>query len=171
MWKHLMVPHDFSPCAARALELAQSLAVLHGATVALVHVSALPPNLAPETLVLPPEGGTPVRIDTLTVEGARRELDALAAPLRRSGLDVRTVALATSSGDVAKELLRAADEQAASAIVLGTHGRTGLSHLLLGSIAEKVIQRARVPVVTVRSPAPEAVPTREESLAEDELAG
>ena len=54
MWKKLLVPHDFSPCAARALGLAVDLARVHGAELVLVHVSELPANLAPEALVIPP---------------------------------------------------------------------------------------------------------------------
>lgn len=120
-------------------------------------------------MVTPPGATTPVRVDELTTSGARRELEAIAAPLAARGLSVRTLAIATESGDASTWILRVADETGADAIIVGTHGRKGLSHLLLGSIAEKVIRSARVPVVTVRSTTPEATPTREESLAEDEV--
>lgn len=113
MWKRILVPHDFSPCAARAL----------------------------------------------------------AGPLRRRGLAVRTLARATEPGSPAAAILRIAGELGAEGIVLGTQGRTGLAHLLLGSGAERVIRGAVIPVVTVRSHDEEAHPTREESAAEDELAG
>lgn len=171
MWKHLLVPIDFSECATRALELGLSLAERDRATVTLVHVSPLPPNLPPDALVTPPGATGPMRIDEYTTRGVRQRLDAIAAPLRDRGIDIRTLAVAAPSGDVADELLRVVTEVGAEAIVVGTHGRTGLAHLLLGSVAEKVIRRATVPVVTIRSQAPEAKLTREERVAEDELAG
>jgi universal stress protein A len=168
MWKKLLVPHDFSPCAARALRTAVELARVHGAELMLVHVSDLPANLPPETLVTPPGTKVALRVDEYTTRGACDQLEKIAEPLRREGLVVRTVAV---TGDVADEILAATEEAGADALVVGTHGRTGLSHLLLGSIAEKLVRRATVPVVTVRSHAPEAEPTREERAVEDELAG
>jgi nucleotide-binding universal stress UspA family protein len=173
MWKHLLVPIDFSECAARALELGLLLAERDRATLTLVHVSPLPPNLPPDTLVTPPGSTARVRIDEYTMRGVRERLDAIAARLRDRGLiDVRTLAVAAPSDDVADELLRVVAEVGVDAIVVGTHGRTGLSHLLLGSVAEKIIRRATIPVITIRShTAAEAQPTREERVAEDELAG
>lgn len=171
MWKHVLVPIDFSECSVRALELGRSLAERDWATLTLVHVSPLPPNLSPDVLVTPPGETKPVRIDEYTTSGTRARLEALAAPLRDRGFDVRTLAVMAPSGDVAGDLLRVVDEIGADVVVVGTHGRTGISHLLLGSVAEKIIRRANVPVVTIRSSSPEAEPTREERLAEDELAG
>jgi nucleotide-binding universal stress UspA family protein len=75
------------------------------------------------------------------------------------------------TGEIADEILAAAQDLEADVLVVGTHGRTGLAHLVLGSIAEKVVRRAAVPVVTVRSLSPEAEPTKEERDAEDELTG
>lgn len=171
MWKRLLVPHDFSMCAARALDVAVELAVDGGAQLTLLHVSSLPPNVPRDAMVTPPGASAAVRADVLTTAGARRELEAIAAPLSARGLSVRTLAIATEAGDASTWILRVAEEIEVDAIVLGTHGRKGLSHLLLGSVAEKVVRGARVPVVTVRSVAPEAKPTREESLVEDEVTG
>ena len=168
MWKMLLVPHDFSPCAARALRLAVDLAKIHGSELALVHVSELPPNLAPDTLVIPAGATDPVRVDDYTTRGAREQLEGIAAPLRRNGIRVRTLAV---TGDVADEILATATAVGADALVVGTHGRKGLTHLLLGSVAEKVVRHAAVPVVSVRSQAPEATLTQEETALEDELAG
>lgn len=171
MWKRLLVPIDFSECSARAVELAAGLAKREDASLALVHVSPLPPNLTPDALVTPPGAREPVRIDELTMRAAREQLEPIAAKLRERGLEVQTLARTATSGDVAGAILEAARETAAEALVVGTHGRAGLAHLFLGSVAEKLIRRATVPVVTVRVPAPEAEPTREERVAEDELAG
>lgn len=171
MWKHLLVPLDFSGCATRALEIAVGLATRESASLTLIHVSPLPPNLPPDALVTPPGAAEPIRIGEYTTRTSREQLQSIATPLRERGLDVRTLARAATSGDVAGEVLRAASEAGADVIVMGTHGRTGLSHLLLGSIAEKVIRRAAIPVITVRSVDARTEPTREERVAEDELAG
>lgn len=171
MWKHLLVPIDFSDCAARALDLALALAERDRAKLTLVHVSPLPPNLRPDALVMPAGATERLRVDDYTTRGVRERLDVLAAPLRERGFDVHTLAVAAPSGDVASELLCVLTDVGADAVVVGTHGRSGLSHLLLGSVAENVIRRATVPVITVRSRSPEAEPTREERVAEDELAG
>lgn len=168
MWKTLLVPHDFSPCAARALRTAVDLAKVHGAELTLVHVSELPVNLPPSTLVTPGNTDRPLRVDDYTKRGALQQLEAIAEPLRREGLTVRTMAV---TGDVADEIIDVAKQVSAEALVVGTHGRTGLSHLLLGSVAEKVVRGASVPVACVRTDAPEARSTREERDAEDELAG
>jgi nucleotide-binding universal stress UspA family protein len=168
MWKKLLVPHDFSPCAEHALRTAVELAKLHGSELELLHVSELPPNLPLDTLVTPASGAGTVRVDEYTTRGARQQLEAIAGPLRRAGFAVSTRAI---TGDVAERILALTTEIGADALVLGTHGRKGLSHLLLGSVAEKVIRGAPVPVVCVRTPTREATPTPEESDLEDELAG
>lgn len=168
MWKKLLVPHDFSACADRALRLAARLAAAHGASLTVLHVSDLPANLSPDALISVPGEGQAVRIDEYTTRGARQRLEALAEPLRKEGFPVEVVA---TTGDVAAEILSVADVRAVDAIVVGTHGRQGLAHLLLGSVAEKLVRYSPIPVVTVRSKAPEAELTREEATAEDELAG
>lgn len=170
MWKRILVPHDLSACAACALDLAVELARGDHPEIVLLHVSPLPVNLPADALLTPPGAKDPVRVDEFTTRGAREKLELLADPFRGPPVDLRTMAVATHE-DVASEILRVARELAVDAIVLGTHGRTGLAHFLLGSVAERVIRAATVPVVTVRDPRPEAAPTREEAIAEDELAG
>jgi universal stress protein A len=168
MWKKLLVAHDFSDCAARALRTAVELARVHGAELALAHVSELPPNLPPDTMVTPADAPGPLRVDDYTMRGARQQLEAIAEPLRREGIAVRTLA---ATGEIGEQILALATEIGADALVVGTHGRKGLSHLLLGSVAEKIVRGATVPVVCVRTHSPEAKKTREESDVEDELAG
>ncbi len=167
-WKRLLVPHDFSQCAARALELAAEIAELHGARITVVHASELPANLDADALVQPPGADEPIRVDEYTSRGARARLEEVAAPLRSRGIDVRVLAVV---GDVAETILETVEATGADAIVMGTHGRRGLSHLLLGSIAEKIVRHAAVPVVTTRLPAPEVPHTVEERAMEDELSG
>jgi nucleotide-binding universal stress UspA family protein len=168
MWKKLLVPHDFSPCAEYALRTAVELAKVHGSELVLVHVSELPANLPLDTLVTPASGAEAVRVDDYMTRGARQRLDAITEPLRCAGFAASTLAV---TGDVAERILALATEVGADALVVGTHGRHGLAHLLLGSVAEKLVRSAPLPVVCVRTPAREATPTREESDVEDELAG
>jgi nucleotide-binding universal stress UspA family protein len=169
MWKRILVPHDFSPCAARALEVAADLARAHGGKLFVVHVSELPANLPTDTLIFPQgEDGAGVRVDEHTTRAARRSLEELVEPLRRSGLEVRTFAMV---GEIEGVVFGLASEIEADVLVVGTHGRKGLSHLFLGSVAEKLVRGATVPVVTVRTKAPEAKATTEERRAEDELEG
>lgn len=168
MWKTLLVPHDFSACADSALRVALELAETHGSDLVILHVSDLPPNVAADARITPAGETTSVRVDEYVTRGASARLEAIAGTLRKGGVGVCTRAVI---GDVADEILKAAEDHAASAIVVGTHGRNGLAHLLLGSIAEKIVRRSRLPVVTVRTPAPEAQHTAEEVAAEDELSG
>lgn len=171
MWKRLLVPHDFSPCSAHALDVATTLAEPGQAELTLLHVSPLPPNLPADARVAAADGTTLLSIDELLTSGARRQLAAIAAPLKARGLRVQTLARVTEPGSPADAILHIARELESDLIVLGTHGRTGLAHLLLGSVAEKVIRGAHVPVLSVRSADAEPRQTLEESLAEDELVG
>lgn len=167
MWKMLVVPHDFSPCADRALRLAAALAKVHGSKILLLHVSELPASLAPTTLLIPEGETEPVRADAYAMAGAERRLEGLAERVRRASIPVQTEAVV---GSVESEILESIQRWNADALVMGTHGREGLAHWLVGSVTEKVVRRARVPVVCVRS-AGEAELTREELAMADELAG
>jgi len=168
MWKNILVPHDFSPCADRALRLAVELARVHHATIRLLHVSDLPDNLAVDTVVEPPGEGAALVVADYATRGALRRLEVIAEPLRREGITVLTKAV---TGNRADEILAAAGDCGAEVLVVGTHGRKGLSHFWLGSVTEEVVRRASIPVLTVRVPSPNAEPTIEERDAEDELTG
>lgn len=144
------------------------LAKAHGASITLLHVSDLPANVPADAWVTPPGERDPVRMGAFVTRGTTRRLEAVADALRNDGVSVRTQA---ETGDVVQEILRVAQTANVDAIVMGTHGRQGLSHLLLGSVAEKVLRAAAMPVVTIRAHAPEARATDEERAAEDELGG
>jgi nucleotide-binding universal stress UspA family protein len=149
MWKTLLVPHDFSPCADRALALAGDLARQHGASVVLVHITHLPPGLMADAMMSDRETGQLVRVDAYARATATARLEEVAGPYRAAGLEISVRAVV---GDVADEILELVAEVGADLIVMGTHGRTGLRHMLLGSMAEKVVRQATVPVLTVREP-------------------
>jgi universal stress protein A len=81
-------------------------------------------------------------------EGVQEELELLANDCRR---DVMEVSTHSRAGAPAEEIVRFADEHAADLIIMGTHGWTGVRHLILGSTAENVVRTAHCPVLTVRS--------------------
>lgn len=170
MWRRILVPHDFSRCAQRAFDVAAELAAQNQGQLTLLHVSPLPPNVPRHAKVYAGEDESASLEDVLT-RGACRDLATIAAPLTARGIEVQTFARATEPGSPAAAILRIAAELEADVIVLGTHGRAGLARLLLGSVAEKIIRGASIPVVSVRSDEEAPHPTREETLAEDELAG
>ncbi len=147
MWKTILVPHDFSSCANHASALARDVAKIHGARLVLLHVAELPPMLGPTATVVPDEGGAPITVRDYAVRSAEAHLEDLAARLRVDGVDVTTVA---SLGNVSSEVADCAEREQVDLIVMGTHGRTGLAHVVLGSVTEKVVRHSKVPVLTVR---------------------
>jgi nucleotide-binding universal stress UspA family protein len=135
--ERILVPLDFSPGAMHALTWAEDLAHRFGAELLLLHVSQ-------SEAVLP--GSQVARQDT---EIAGRELDRLAERLRARGHPVRT---AVRPGSPADGILRVANNEHVGLIVMGTHGRADLAHILLGSVADRVLRRASCAVLTVRHP-------------------
>lgn len=82
-------------------------------------------------------------------EGFQNEIDELLSGLDTGGITIRPV---LANGNPFLEIVQYAKENGIDIIVLGTHGRTGMAHMFMGSIAEKVVRKAHCPVLTVRSP-------------------
>jgi universal stress protein A len=140
-FKTILVPTDFSPASARALEYAQLVAARFSASLHLLHVAEDPvAAVGPEAYVV----DLPALREQV-VQDAERRLTQVAAPL--SGVTVTTEVLI---GSPARTIAKIAADRGADLIVMGTHGRGGLAHLLLGSVAERVIRMAPCPVLTVR---------------------
>ncbi len=139
----ILVPTDFSDCADAALTYALTLADRVGATVSLVHVFDDPDELSfySGLYVLMPR-----ELRAEIVEDIRHQLaERLAATGHK---DVTTEVL---MGSVAKAIVEGARERYCDLIVMGTHGRHGVSHVLLGSVAERVVRTAHCPVLVVRN--------------------
>ncbi len=149
MWKTILVPHDFSRCANHASALARDLAKIHGARLVLLHVAELPPMLGPGATVIPDGGGAPIGVREYALRASEAHLADLAERLRKDGVEVSVVSVA---GHVATEVAETAAREHADLIVMGTHGRTGLAHVVLGSVTEKIVRHSLVPVLTVRVP-------------------
>jgi len=140
--KRILVPVDFSDHVAPILEWAAHLAEEHGSSLILVHAYHLPVEFQQlEGAYLPDDFWTHVKSET------EQTLARYAEELRAKGLEVETVA---REGYPATVIEEEADRQKADLIVIGTRGLSGLKHLLLGSIAERVVQRAPCPVLTVK---------------------
>jgi len=146
-WKTILLPHDFSSCANHAAALARDVAKSHGARMVLLHVGHLPLGLDGDAMVTPPGGGAGMRARDLILSSAAEHVEDLAARLRKDGVEVTT---AMAVGEVVEEILAAADREKVDLIVMGTHGRTGLAHVVVGSVTEKVVRQAGVPVLTLR---------------------
>jgi nucleotide-binding universal stress UspA family protein len=143
MWpiKTILHPTDFSNCSQDSFQFACSLARDHGARLVVLHVTALP-DLAYQGYGTP---GSPLLAKEYRAK-VRQDLETLQPPDPQLGFERRL-----EEGDPVTEILRVAAEIDASLIVMGTHGQTGLQHLLMGSVAEQVVRKAPCPVLTLKT--------------------
>lgn len=141
--KRILVPTDFSPGAEPALAWAAKLAGCFGAEVVLLHV--LDVRLA-ALAGLPPDMAAMPAVDEL-VEGARAEAEVQMKQLASRFPGAKTL---IKEGSPRNVILEAAANLDADLIVMGTHGRTGLAHVFVGSVAEHVVRHSRIPVLTAR---------------------
>ena len=141
--RRILVPVDFSEHARPVLEWAAHLGDEHASRVLLLHVYHLPVEFQQlEGAYLPPDFWANVKNE------AEQQLAGYAEELRGRGLEVEAL---VREGYPATVIIEEAETQSVDLIVIGTHGHTGLKHLLLGSIAERVVQKAPCPVLTVKA--------------------
>ena len=142
----ILVPTDFSPTADAALDYAFGLAERFGASLQLLHVLDDPfvfEGMSAEAYI----AEAPVLRSAMLAD-AREKLGHRAGP-RQARVHVDTEVL---FGHGARTIAEYAAERGVDLIVMGTHGRTGFAHLLLGSVAERLVRTAPCPVLTVRHP-------------------
>jgi nucleotide-binding universal stress UspA family protein len=149
LWKTILVPHDFSSSANHAAAIARDESKLHNARLLLLHVIDLPTAIKPDTVIVPDATGAPVNVREYAVSSAESHLQDIVARLAKDGV---TATSFVRVGNPIDEISRFIDEEKVSLVVMGTHGRTGLAHLLVGSVAERVVRTATCPVLTVRHP-------------------
>ena len=142
--KRILVPTDFSVCSDAALKYGRALTEAFGATLHLLHVVQDPYTQPWAAEAFPTPLGEML---AQWEEQARQRLATLLPEGDRTG-----AAIATIVGSPFYEIVRYATEQQIDLIVIGTHGRGPLGHMLLGSVAEKVVRKAPCPVLTVRHP-------------------
>ena len=140
-FNHLLVPVDFSASSHQALESAIDLSRRFGSRLTLVHVHETPAyvyggmTFATADLLGPIEEAAREHLDK-TLREVQAVIPAAKAILRR--------------GTAAVEILEVIEEQHPDLVVMGTHGRTGVSHALLGSVAERIVRFSTTPVLTIR---------------------
>jgi nucleotide-binding universal stress UspA family protein len=149
-FKRILVPVDFSSCSRAALERATALAESLEATIDLLHVWQPPPIVAPEVMI--GTGTENPGLLQIAKQQAETAMNEFVKRARDTGAKIEAVSV--EPGDPARTIVEAADRGNYDLIAMGTHGRTGLAHLLLGSVAEKVVRRASRPVMTVREVRP-----------------
>ena len=145
-WKRICCPIDFSDASRAALEVAADLARRGGADLVLLHAYPIPGYTFPDGSVV----ASPRMMQELA-EQAQRHLEewrASAAAIAGEG----RVAVEKVVGEPAAEIVSFAKAKGVDLLVLGTHGRSGLEHALMGSVAERVVRKAHCPVLTVRAP-------------------
>ncbi|MFP8879025.1 MAG: universal stress protein [Myxococcota bacterium] len=138
----ILLPVDFSDNALTVIEWGSHLAEQHNSKLVLFHAYHLPVEFQQlEGAYLPPDFWANVKAE------AQQSLNRFETDLRNKSLQVESV---VREGYAATAIVEEAAEIGADLIVIGTHGLSGLKHMLLGSIAERVVQKAPCPVLTVK---------------------
>jgi nucleotide-binding universal stress UspA family protein len=155
-FQKILVPTDFSPHAQEAFRVADDLASATGATVVVFHVFK-PPAVVSDG-------------DRLLSAGDRGETKDVWEELRKiqakdSAVRIEHEAIVADRPD-AEHILRILEERGCDLIVMGTHGRTGLKHLLFGSVTEDVVRTAHCPVMVVKLPARKAVASTQQTAGQ-----
>jgi nucleotide-binding universal stress UspA family protein len=144
MFKHILVPFDFGDASLQALALAVDLAKVHGARLTILHVCEIP------AYVYEGVGSTPVDLLTPISQAAEEHLKELVRDVQARFPGAEGL---FQVGSVAESILGAIPRRACDLVVMGTHGRRGLVHAALGSVAEKIVRLSTVPVLTVHASA------------------
>jgi len=144
VFRNILVPFDFGPASERALDVAIGLANVHGARLTLLHVCEIPVyayvgiDMSPADLLTPIAEAGEARLKDLVRDVQGRFPGAVGA---------------FRVGTPAEEVLAQIAAGGHDLVVMGTHGRRGLAHVALGSVAERVVRASPVPVLTVRGAA------------------
>jgi nucleotide-binding universal stress UspA family protein len=141
--RHILAPVDFSDYSKRAVEMARDLAKAFGAKLSLLHVIEPPPY--------PIEGYAPAGVEAALMDELERqatqELAQLLPAAETAGVEVaRHVVI----GSPYRKIIETAEAERVDFIVMATAGRTGVSRLVMGSVAERVVRTAPCPVLTIR---------------------
>ena len=141
MYKKILVPLDGSELAKKALDHAEELAKTYGAEIILFQVVHFMPIYGSPELV------TPLIVDEKQKEAAERYLTNLAEEMKTRGHKV--TAIVRTGQQVAVEIIDFAKESGVDLIVMCTHGRSGITRWVLGSVAHKVLTRAETPILLI----------------------
>jgi len=142
MYKKILVPLDGSELAKKGLAEAEKLAPIFGAEIVLFQVVPFMPIYGSPELV------TPLIVDEKQKETAERYLHNLAEEEKKKGFKVTS--MVKTGQQVAVEIIDFAKESGVDLIVMCTHGRSGITRWVLGSVAHKVLTRAETPILLLR---------------------
>jgi universal stress protein A len=141
--RRILAPTDFSELSTQGLKSALKLAEVFGATLLLLHVVEPPPY--------PVEGIVPSHLGATLLDDLERQASTdLAVILPETQGSKVEVTRQVVVGIPNRKIVEVAEEEKSDLIVMTTHGRTGLSHLVMGSVAEKIVRTAPCPVLTIR---------------------
>lgn len=148
-FRRILVPVDFSSSSRAALDCALVLADQLGATIDVLHAWTAPAYVSPHVAVQIGTAGQAQTLEQIAREEAQREMNAFLGdlPAPKSG----EIRMRIEYGFEAEVIIHAAVDY--DLVVMGTHGRKGLAHLFMGSVAERVVRQSLTPVLTVRAPA------------------
>ena len=155
--KKILVPTDLSEFSLAAIDYARSLANVYDATIYLVHAVDVVPVVSYPTIDF--------TLETSLQDEAERGREILEQFASRYLGDVEQVTAVVRRGVAYDEIMRLVNEEAIDLIVMATHGRTGLPHMIMGSVAEKVVRHSPVPVLTIKPPK-----VQERSMEKEHLA-
>ncbi len=142
--RHILVPTDFAASSAEAVELAITFAKQFDAELTLLHAWELP---------VYPYMELTMNMEQLTTNVEKAAAECLQTKLNEVKARVPRTKSVLKLGAPWQQIIDAINEVKADLVVMGTHGRRGLSHALMGSVAEKVVRMSPVPVLTTRAPA------------------
>ena len=157
--KKILVPTDLSEFSLAAVEYAASLAEMYGAKIYMLYVTDGEPNLAFPTVDRHSE-----TIPRDSEGEAKKQLHHF---VYGNVIQVRNVPEIVRVGKAQVEIPRFATEAGIDLIVMATHGRTGFAHVLMGSVAEKVVRTSSVPVMTIKPRELQSVLVTEEDIEKD----
>ena len=143
-FKHILVPTDFSPSSSAAVALAIDLATQLDAELTLLHAWDLPVYPYMELMLNAAE--VTDSVEKAAAECLAKRLTEVQARLPRAKSMLKM-------GQPWQQIVAALDESKADLLIMGTHGRRGFSHAIMGSVAEKLVRLSPVPVLTVRGTA------------------
>jgi nucleotide-binding universal stress UspA family protein len=152
--KRILVPVDFSDASQKALEHAAELARAFGATIDILHVWEPPRYLPPELVIA---GPSPQQtLAELTRARAEAELNEL---VQKAGTIAPLIGQVRNEEGIPAAKIVEVARAGYDLIVMGSHGRSGFRHLLLGSVAERVVRHAKTRVLTIRVPEQQRPPS------------
>ena len=139
-FKKILVPTDFSSQSDKSLDYAVMVANQFGAKIILLHIIEPFPYTTTDAFMVVDNSEAMRSIAETLIKNQSKTL-------RQKKISVKTDLIV---GNPAQEIIKKAEREKADLIVMGTHGRTGVEHVLLGSVAEKIVRLANCPVLTIK---------------------